>query len=318
MSEPKVLTEQLPKIAVALIIFRRPQTTQRVLAAIKTYGPKKLYVIADGPRPAKSGESELVELTRGLIDSAGIECEIVKIYSARNLGLRNRVLSGLDQVFETENEVIVLEDDCLPNQDFFRFSQELLERYKSSKTVGLISGNNFASDSHIQTSYYFSKHAYIWGWATWARTWREFRSTTMEDFLEESAKVQIARAIPSRFQRVSFLSQVRNAKDLDSWAIQFAAYCYLKGRLSALPRVNLVSNIGFGAESTHTKFESYADQVQAESLYFPLSHPESVTPNLREMRRESRYKLRRWLIYPLAHPLDFIGRVIRYLRLRGS
>ena len=140
----------------------------------------------------------------------------------------------------------------------------------------------------------------------------------MDDFLSEGAQTEIASAIPSRFQRASFLSMLRNAKDLDSWAIQFAAYCYAEGRLSAVPKVNLVSNIGFGSESTHTKFESYVDEVQAQNLDFPLRHPTTIGPNASEMRRESRNKALRWVTYPFTNPFDFLGRVMRYLKLRGS
>ena len=306
------------RTVIALVIFRRPETTARVLRALQGIEISRLYVIADGPRQNKIGEAELVEATRKLVDEIDWNCEVVKIYSDTNLGLRERVMSGLDEVFSREESAIILEDDCLPNPDFFAFSNELLEKYASNESVALVSGNNFASKPTMADSYYFSSHANIWGWATWARTWQEFRTTTMDEFLTDGAQTEIARAIPSRFQRASFLSLLRNAKDLDSWAIQFAAHCYLKGRLSAVPKVNLVSNIGFGAESTHTKFESYADEVQAENLDFPLKHPKTVALNAREMRRESRFKALRWFKYPLAHPIDFLGRVIRYLRLRVS
>ena len=253
-----------------------------------------------------------------MIDSAGLECDIVKIYSDTNLGLRQRVLSGLDQVFNQEDEVIVLEDDCLPNQDFFRFSHELLDRFRLAEAVGLISGNNFASEPEAQPSYYFSTHAHIWGWATWARTWREFRETEMAMFLSSKVRTQIARAIPGRHQRRVFLNLLRETKNLDSWAIQFAAFCYAKGLLSAVPKVNLVSNIGFGAESTHTKFESYVHEVGHEPLSFPLQHPEKIEANVTQMRRESRVRALGWITFPIRHPSDFLGRVFRYLKNRGS
>ena len=319
LDEQKSSPRSQPAInVVALIIFRRPETTAKVLEAIQGLEISRLYVIADGPRENKISEAEQVDATRKLVDEIDWNCEVVKLYSKTNLGLRDRVLSGLDQVFSREESAIILEDDCLPNPDFFAFSTELLQRYSSNETVALVSGNNFASKHNRVDSYYFSTHANIWGWATWARTWREFRATTLNEFLTDSAQAEIAKAIPSRFQRASFMSLLQNARDLDSWAIQFAAHCYVKGRLSVVPKVNLVSNIGFGAESTHTKFESYADEVQAQNLDFPLRHPTTIGPNVREMLRESRTKALRWVTYPLAHPLDFLGRVIRYLRLRGS
>ena len=217
--------------AVALIVFRRPETTVRVLNAIRGLKISRLYVIADGPRQNVAGEAELVNETRQLVDGIDWQCEVVKLYSNTNMGLRERVLSGLDEVFSREDSAIILEDDCLPNVDFFRFTAELLENYASNDKVALISGNNFASNPQMVESYYFSTHANIWGWATWARTWHEFRTTEMDEFLTDSAKTEIARSIQSRLQRASFLSLLREAKNLDTWGIQFAAYCYSKGSL---------------------------------------------------------------------------------------
>jgi hypothetical protein len=303
---------------VVVIVFNRPEKTKRILEEIVRARPAKLYVIADGPREKKAGEAELVNETRKLVEEFDWKCEVVRIYSNTNLGLRERVLTGLDEVFSRENSAIILEDDCLPNGDFFTFSTQLLDKYSAKDSVALVSGNNFASNARMVESYYFSTQANIWGWASWARTWQEFRVTKMDEFLTGSAQAEIAKAIPSRFHRASFMSLLRASRELDSWAIQFAAFCFVKGRLSVVPKVNLVSNIGFGAESTHTKFESYADEVKALKLDFPLRHPTIIGPNTKEMRRESRIKLLRWFTYPLAHPIDFLGRVIRYLRLRFS
>lgn len=306
------------KVPVALIIFRRPELTSRVLQSIQRYKPRKLYVIADGPRPEFEVDQVLVEMTRSLFDELDWECEVVRVFSDKNLGLRERVLSGLDIVFSNEKSAIILEDDCVPDDSFFRFSEELLERYSDENSVGLVSANNFGSAKGASDSYFFSANAHIWGWATWKRSWQDFRSKAPERIVGTEGMQDILALIPTSGKRRSMKRMLEVERALDSWALNFSVYCYRHQRLAAVPKVNLASNFGFGAESTHTKFESYADELPAGEMLFPLKHPDAIKADLIEMRREEIGKGLRWLTYPLAHPFDFFGRLMRYLKLLRS
>lgn len=116
--------------AVAFIIFKRPEETQRVFAEIRKVKPPKLLVVADGPLPDRPGEDLQCAAARAIIDQVDWECEIFRNYADTNLGCRDRVSSGLDWVFDTVEEAIIIEDDCLPDPTFFRFAEELLERYR--------------------------------------------------------------------------------------------------------------------------------------------------------------------------------------------
>ena len=127
-------------------------------------------VIADGPRQDKVGEFEKCMATRAIIDLVDWDCEVVTNYSDVNLGCKLRVSSGIDWVFEQVEEAIILEDDCLPDLSFFRYCDELLERYRSDTRIMFISGDNFQFGRKSNTdSYYFSKCISItppiWGWA---------------------------------------------------------------------------------------------------------------------------------------------------------
>ena len=116
--------------AVAFIIFKRPEETQRVFAEIRKVKPPKLLVVADGSRPDRPGEDLQCAAARAIIDQVDWECEIFRNYADTNLGCRDRISSGLDWVFDTVEEAIIIEDDCLPHPTFFRFAEELLERYR--------------------------------------------------------------------------------------------------------------------------------------------------------------------------------------------
>ncbi len=99
-------------------------------------------------------------------------------YAERNLGLEANVELGLDWVFSQVDRAIVLEDDCIPDPTFFRFCDELLERYADDPRVWQIGG-----DTHLVPpemfggdSYAFSTWASVWGWATWADRWHAHRA----------------------------------------------------------------------------------------------------------------------------------------------
>ena len=157
--------------AVALIIFRRPELTARVFERIREARPPKLFVIADGPRPGNAEDVRLCANTRAVVEEVDWPCEVVRDFADENLGLKRRIPSGLDRVFEEVTEAIILEDDCLPDPSFFPYCEELLERYRDDERVIHISGSQLLPDPPKKWSYHFSRGPAVWGWATWRRAW---------------------------------------------------------------------------------------------------------------------------------------------------
>lgn len=262
---------------VAFLIFNRPETTRRVFAEIAQARPKRLLVVADGPRSAT--ESEKCQAARKVVEEVNWDCEILTNYSDVNLGCKRRISSGLNWVFDICEEAIILEDDCLPTQSFFRFCKEMLGRYREDDRVMMISGNNFQfgrkRGSH---SYYFSCYAHIWGWASWRAAWRYYdlemsrwpmlRDTHwLYDILgDEKAVNHWANVLDQNYQG-----------RVDSWDIQWIFTCWVNSGLTAISNQNLVSNIGFGVDATHTKSDIYGvADLPSYELGFPLDHPMDV------------------------------------------
>src|SRR4028118_433764 len=163
------------KTPVVLIIFNRPAQTEKVFEVIRQAKPPKLLVIADGSRAERPGEAEKCAAARAVIDRVDWDCEVFKNYSDVNLGCDPRISSGLNWVFETVEEAIILEDDCVPHPTFFRYCEELLERYRHDARVMNISGQNVLFGRHrTEYSYYFSRYTLCWGWASWRRAWQYF------------------------------------------------------------------------------------------------------------------------------------------------
>lgn len=263
---------------VAFIIFNRPDTTERVFAEIAKAKPPKLLVISDGPRINRSGEADKVVATRAIIDRVDWNCEVLTNYSDENMGCRRRVSSGLDWVFEMVEEAIILEDDCLPHPSFFRFCEELLEMYRYDERVAMVTGDNFQEGNRRGPhSYYFSRYTHIWGWATWRRAWKRFDPSMhswpekkdaawLKDLLDESVTEKYWQ---ERFDRAY-------TGEVNAWSLPWLLACWSQGGLTIMPNVNLISNIGFGVEATHTTTKGkFADMPVAE-MPFPLSHPAEV------------------------------------------
>ncbi len=287
------MKEYICTTPIALIIFNRPNLTQRVLKEIRKIKPMKLLVIADAPRPNRRDDIENCTLVRNLIDGIDWECEVIKNYSPIHLGCGKRPATGIDWVFSLVEEAIILEDDCLPHPTFFPYCQELLKKYSGDQRIMSISGNNFQfGRRRTADSYYFSRYTQTCGWATWKRAWQHYDFDML--LWPEVRKGQWLFDIFGSMQVVSHNDQpqfevtggVRIAqywyrmfeaayhKKIDAWDFQFAFACFLQNGLHILPNVNLVSNIGYGPEGTHTKdMGSSLANLPAEAMELPLKHP---------------------------------------------
>lgn len=300
-------------IAVVVIVFRRPYETRGLVNAILASGATELFVIADGPRSQVATDVAAVKEVRTIFDELEGLIEVHRIFSDVNLGLRERVISGLDQVFSQREMAVILEDDCLPSPDFFAYCQTLLLHHERNERVGIISGNNFGPELQAdQGSYWVSSHPHIWGWATWRRVWGEFRAQAADDSVAID-RTALGSLIPGKSTRRNFLRLFDKKGSLDSWAIDFTTFCYRNRLLSLVPGKNLVKNVGFGRGSTHTKFESFVHEVEARSMDFPISHPKKIEVDLFRLAAEEEYTRKQWWTHPLRHPLDTLGRFNRYL-----
>jgi hypothetical protein len=264
--------------AVALLIFNRPDTTARVFEAIAKAKPSKLLVVADGPRPDRLGEADKCAQTRAIINNVDWDCEVITNYSPINLGCKKRVASGLDWIFEQVEEAIILEDDCLPEHSFFRFCDEMLERYRLNERVGMVSGGNLQfGQLRGNASYYFSRYTHIWGWATWRRAWKHYdRDMALwPSFRDEG---WLDRVFSSQGEREYWKNSFQWVYDgkLDTWDCSWTFAAITHGMLQVVPNVNLISNIGFGPEATHTHVVGIHANMPTQPMAFPIKHPNFV------------------------------------------
>jgi hypothetical protein len=269
------------QVPVAFMIFNRPDVTEQVFREIAKARPPKLFVIADGPRPEQPGEAQKCAATRAVVERVDWDCEVVKNYSDVNLGCGLRVATGVSWVFQQVDRAIFLEDDCLPHPTFFRFCEELLERYYDDERVMHVSGTNLQmGHKRGPSSYYFSRLTNVWGWASWRRAWQSFDLEVKQwpQFRDTSWLLEILgdpRA--AQYWREQFERAYQSKERWWTWDYQWNFAALVHNGLSIVPNVNLISNIGFGEDATNTKWAEsrWANLPQAE-MPFPLQHPPKI------------------------------------------
>jgi|LauGreSBDMM110SN_4_FD.fasta_scaffold44576_1 hypothetical protein len=269
------------KTAVLFLVFNRPRLTLKSFEAIRKAKPLKFYVACDGPRPEKKGEETIVAEVQKIVNQIDWPCEVKKLFQPKNLGCSNGVANAITWFFEHEEQGIIIEDDNLVHPDFFYFCETLLNKYKDNLRISTISGDNFQNgNKRGEATYYFSKYFGCWGWATWKREWK-FYDKKINFWPQWKLSKDWINKFPDKVERKYWenIFNIMYETDFDSWAYRFLASIMHRGKLNIFPNVNLVSNIGFGEDATHTKkADNQESNIPTQSLG-KIIHPKLIEIN---------------------------------------
>ncbi len=296
---------------VVLVAFIRPEKIQRVFNEIKKARPEKLFVLSDEGR--NEAERLKVKAVRAIIDN-GVDwpCQVFKKYAETNLGCKTNIASGIDWVFQHVEEAIILEDDCLPEQTFFRFCQELLEKYRYEPKVTNINGTNLAvRDPKFKCadSYYFANIDMTWGWATWRRAWQHY-DVNMKQW-PQWKKDGLLQRVLGNAERADYYEALLDryyTGTIDAWPGQWILDRWALHSLSIAPSNNLVANIGFDEESSHGMTDPYdiRANLPITPIEFPLKHPAEIVAHKKADDFVFRYGIR--VNYYLKHKILWLLR----------
>jgi hypothetical protein len=296
---------------VLMLVFNRPDNTQKVFDALKQRQPRFLYVVADGARAHKSGESERVEAVRQIfLTQIDWDCELKTLFRPQNMGCRDSVSSGISWFFEQVTEGIILEDDCIPHPDFFIFCREILSQHRDNPKVMCIGGSQFLpTAAPAQQAYHYTHIPYTWGWATWRRAWNlyDVNASKIKPFAENPAN-PLSQNMPA-FIAKKLLLKIENSgkKIIDTWDYQWLFTLLLNEGYSICPTRNLIQNIGFDPNASNFTYQTQYMNLPTYPLPQPFEHPPVPT------RLD-------WAYDRQAHELFFgknlFERLVRYIRTK--
>ncbi len=241
---------------VLIIVFNRPDKVERLMAALAESKPRHLYVAADGPRSHRPDDVEKCVKTRALATAVTWDCEVHTYFADTNKGCRLGVSSGITWFFSQVPEGIILEDDCIPDASFFTYASTLLERYRDTPTVMHINGTNFLTKAESiagTASYNFSNIPLVWGWASWRRAWDLYDITTKNiDSLKEVLYTNHSFANKSHAYYWHDHCRHIVVHNIDTWDAQWVYSILINRGICVTPTVNMIENVGFDQDATHT------------------------------------------------------------------
>jgi GT2 family glycosyltransferase len=238
---------------VVLFVYNRPEHTRRTLEALKNNDlacESKLYIFADGLKADASEEDQQrLQAVRSLIREKSWCGAPEIIESDTNKGLAHSIRSGITQVLDKHDRVIVLEDDLETSPGFLAYMNEALETYKDENRVFQVSGFMVRNRPWAPPTG-FLRVSTSWGWATWRRAWDHYRHDAPALLKEVAKKGKSAFDLEGFSFHVDELE--RNVRgDLNTWAVRWYASIFLNDGLCLYPRKSLVRNLGFDGTGTH-------------------------------------------------------------------
>lgn len=271
---------------ILIFIYNRSQYIKKILRVVKKINPPKIYFYCDGPK--NEFDQILVNNVRSIVENFKIKSQTKKKYLEKNVGLKNAIINGLNWFFTFEKDGIILEDDCLPHQDFFNFCQENLDYHKNNTQVMNIGGLNILNELYNldyckkKSSYFFTSSPMIWGWATWKNRWSKF-DPKLKDFkkifLNQKKRKKIYRnKIIDNFY-MTRLNEVYHNRD-SSWAYIWDFTLRLNSGLNITPKKNLIKNLGQNISGSHFTPQYKALSLLKRNSLKKITHNNNLIPEL--------------------------------------
>lgn len=281
----------MKKLPVLVLAFNRADHVSESMKAIREYKPEKLYLECDGARVHKLGEKEAVEATRkAMLDAVDWPCEVKTLFREENLGCAHAVNDAITWFFEQEEYGVIVEDDIVLSQDFFKLCEDLLPRYKDEEKIMEISARNQSYRTEINNTYVYAQCYHCWGWATWRRAWMKMDMTM-------SATKRMT--IPYLVKRLGwfrgimmyhyFKSGYKNLTTFNSWATRWYMSILDNDGLVIVPGVNLALNIGMdgGAHYEKDDKDPYADLMLGR-MEWPLVYNDDFKPDKLQKKADNK------------------------------
>jgi hypothetical protein len=315
------------KIPILLLVYNRYEETRKLIKILRKIKPNKIYIAADGPKLQDKNDFVECLKVRKLFDQIKWKCKIYKHYNNNNLGCKISISRSINWFFKKVKQGIILEDDCMPNKDFFKFCNLMLKKYENNKKIFCISGSNYTNNVRKviknESSYYFSKYPHCWGWATWRRAWK-YNNLNINFWTKYKNTDSWKQLHNDRTEKIYWEKIFNNAykNNFNSWAYSWTLSVWKKKGLTIIPKKNLIENIGVGSHSENNFFRTKNDIYKSYFLNNFNKHPRIMETNQKKDLKVfySHYKpfnylypwrIKHLLLILLKNPILFAKKVFK-------
>jgi glycosyltransferase involved in cell wall biosynthesis len=259
---------------IALFTYKRPEHTKATLEKLARNtlaSQTELHIFSDGPKTEV--DCVAVEAVRGLIKDISGFASVRVVRRDKNLGLANSIISGVTELLDSYDTVIVLEDDLLISRHFLTYMNTALEKYRGDPHVFSITGHTFPPEyMPIPPDYRYDTYAGYrcssWSWGTWPDRWR--RIDWDMKYFNKFNNDPIAQEEFNRGGRdMTTLLRLQRAGQIDSWAIRFCYAHHANDMRCIYPIKTLVRNIGLDNSGTHSKPEPRFIHASLDETWLP-------------------------------------------------
>lgn len=240
---------------IALFVYNRPDHTRRTISYLQQNllaDESRLYIFCDAAKT--DADKPKVEQVRQLVKDVSGFKSVKIILRNHNLGLAESIISGVTQLVYEYGKVIVFEDDLLSSPYTLQYFNDALTKYANQEQIMHIGAYMYNLHDKKLPETFFYRAATSWGWATWARAWKNFEPD-VDKLIAQFDTLKIARfSIEGKMNFWKQIEQFKAGKN-NSWAIRWYASIFLKNGLTLNPSQSLIQNIGHDGTGVHSNKE---------------------------------------------------------------
>lgn len=275
-------------VNVLVIFFVRDDVLAKTFESIRQARPRRLLLWQDGARKGREDDIEKIECCRKIVENIDWDCEVYKNYQTKNWGCDPSTFYSHKWAFSIVDKCIILEDDCLPTQSFFRYCKELLDKYENDTRINRICGmNNLGELSNCPDDYFFSRSGSVWGWATWKRVSDSWEADYK--FLDDNYTINLLLQNNIKFK--DYLKTVKRHQKtgVPHWESIQSMRKLLTSSFDIVPSKNMIKSLGVSEESTHSvsniklvpkKIRPIFYELPVFECKFPIKHPKYMVENV--------------------------------------
>jgi hypothetical protein len=232
-------------LAALVIGYSRHTGIANLLGRLTESGVTNIYIAIDGPRNIKD-RLEQVKI-KEVVEKHLKKLDIKVLQRDVNLGAAAGVISAIDWFFSHEKMGVILEDDLEISRDFCTYAKNALDKYVYDQDVWMISGTQHFPNFGNSKETTWTNYPMIWGWAGWSQKWNVMRTSLLK-----TKKIRVRNLLDSNYLFWAIGANRALTGKIDAWDIPLAFEFKSQKKLSLLPPVNLVSNIGNDKVATNT------------------------------------------------------------------